>query len=194
MENGLDRYRQHILYTLINVLLLGIAVFLLRRPEPGGIEIIPPPPTSTPSPLRVYISGAVLNPDVYLLPPNSILKDALSAAGGPTSEADLESVNLAMPLRDGLHVFIPRRGEAPSAGSYEASSPRPSNPSVALININTASQAELETLPGIGPALAKRIIEYRQEYGPFQSIEDVMKVRGIGEATFERIRDRITVR
>lgn len=194
MEDRLDKYKQHILYTLLNALLLGMAVFLLRRPEPGGIEIIPPPPTSTPSPLRVYVSGAVLKPDVYLLPPNSILKDALSAAGGPSSEADLERVNLALPLQDGMHVFIPHKGEAPSLNVYEASSPQSSASSSALININTASQTELESLPGIGPTLAQRIIEYRKENGPFQRIEDIMEVQGIGEATFERIKDHITVR
>ncbi len=186
MENA----KQFITYTLINLILVGAVVFFLRRPQPGAMEIVPPPPTPTPSPLRVYVSGAVLKPDVYSFPPGSIVKDALMAAGGPTSEADLDSINLAMPLKDGMHVFIPRKGEATPAAASVLSNPTRSP----LININTASQAELESLPGIGPSLARRIIEYRETHGPFSSIEDIKKVPGIGEALFSRIKDYITVR
>ncbi|RLC81883.1 MAG: hypothetical protein DRI61_03230 [Chloroflexi bacterium] len=192
MESKFKPYKQHIVYTLINVILLGIAVFLLRRPEPGAIEIIPPPPTPTPAPLRVYVSGAVLKPDVYTLSPGSIIKDALEAAGGATSEADLDNVNLALPLRDGMHIIVPRKGESPPQTASNPPGISSSNASN-LININTASQSDLETLPGIGPSLARRIIEYRETYGPFQHIEDIKGVKGIGEATFERIKDYITV-
>ena len=192
MESKFKPYKQHIVYTLINVILLGIAVFLLRRPEPGAIEIIPPPPTPTPAPLRVYVSGAVLKPDVYTLSPGSIIKDALEAAGGATSEADLDNVNLALPLRDGMHIIVPHKGESPPQTASNPPGISSSNASN-LININTASQSDLETLPGIGPSLARRIIEYRETYGPFQHIEDIKGVKGIGEATFERIKDYITV-
>ncbi|MCS7285595.1 MAG: helix-hairpin-helix domain-containing protein [Anaerolineae bacterium] len=185
----MENLKQYAIYTLINLLLVGVVVLLLRRPEPSAMEIVTPPPTPTPSPLRVYVSGAVLHPDVYSLPPGSILKDALMAAGGPSPEADLDSINLAMPLRDGMHVFVPRKGEATPAAAPVA--PSPSSPS--LININTASQAELESLPGIGPTLARRIIEFRETHGPFKSIEDLKKVPGIGEAIFSRIKDLITV-
>ncbi len=186
----MENFKQTVIYTLINLLLVGAVVFLLRRPEPGAMEIVTPPSTPTPPPLRVYVSGAVLNPDVYSLPPGSIVKDALMAAGGPSSEADLDNINLAMPLKDGMHVIIPRKGEAlPTAAPVAPSRSTPS-----LININTASQAELESLPGIGPALARRIIEFRETHGPFSSIEELKKVPGIGEAIFSRIKDYITVR
>ncbi len=192
MEDRWARYKQHVIYTLINFLLLGIAVFLVRRPHPKGIEVIPPPPTPTPAPLRVYVSGAVRNPDVYLLPPGSIVKDALVAAGGATSQADLDNINLALPLQDGMHVLVPRKGETPAPSS--ASSPVLNvTSSTGRININTASQEELETLPGIGPSLARRIIQYREANGPFRNIEDILQVKGIGEATFERIKNLITV-
>ncbi len=188
----MESFKQAVIYTLINLLLVGAVVFFLRRPEPGAMEIVIPPPTHTPtpSPLRVYVSGAVLKPDVYSLPQGSILKDALIAAGGPGPDADLDSVNLAMPLKDGMHVFIPRKGETTPAAASVISSPTRSP----LININTASQAELESLPGIGPTLARRIIEFRETHGPFNSIEDLKKVPGIGEATFSRLKDYITVR
>lgn len=186
----MENFKQMAIYTLINLLLVGAVVFLMRRPEPGAMEIVTPPPTPTPSPLRVYVSGAVLKPDVYSLPPGSIVKDALVAAGGPSPEADLDSINLAMPLKDGMHVLIPRKGEA-SPVAASVLSPQSTSP---LININTASQAELESLPGIGPVLARRIIEFRQTHGPFNSIEELKKVPGIGEATFSRIKDYITVR
>lgn len=185
----MENLKQYTIYTLINLLLVGIVVLFLRRPQPSAMEIVTPPPTPTPSPLRIYVSGAVLHPDVYFIPPGSILKDALMAAGGPSPEADLDSINLAMPLRDGMHVFVPRKGETKPAATLVAPSP----PSPSLININTASQAELESLPGIGPALARRIIEFRETYGPFKSIEDLKKVPGIGEAIFSRIKDLITV-
>ncbi len=189
----MENFKQTVIYTLINLLLVGVVVLLLRKPEPGAMEIFTPPPTPTPSPLRVYVSGAVLNPDVYSLPPGSILKDALMAAGGPSPEADLDSINLAMPLKDGMHIFVPRKGEA-TLPEPPAASVLPSPTYSPLININTASQAELESLPGIGPTLARRIIEFREKHGPFNSIEDIKKVPGIGETTFSRIKDYITVR
>jgi competence protein ComEA len=138
--------------------------------------------------MRVYVSGAVARPDVYDLPPGSIVKEALLAAGGATEDADLDCINLALPLSDALHVYVPRVGEA----SPPAPVLGPSASGGGKVNLNTATAGELEALPGIGPTLAQRIVEYRQTHGPFQAIEDVMDVTGIGSATFEKIRDRIS--
>jgi competence protein ComEA len=137
----------------------------------------------------VYVSGAVHQPDVYELPAGCIVKDAVEAAGGPTDSADLDGVNLAVELRDQQQVYVPRRGETvpmlpSSAGVGAVSGP---------VNINIAIAAELETLPGIGPKTADAIVEYREANGPFQTIEDIMDVPGIGEGTFEKIKDGITV-
>jgi competence protein ComEA len=193
MEQWLNRYRGVLLFGLIVLVLAGIALFELRRPNPPALilasptPMASPQPTSTPRPLRVYVSGAVQNPDVYSLPPDSIVKNALMAAGGATVDADLDRINLAESLVDGQHIYVPRKGEE------QVPVELPGNPPAASgrVNINTATPAELETLPGIGPALAQRILEYRQLHGAFAQIEDIMQVPGIGEATFADIQDRI---
>jgi competence protein ComEA len=113
----------------------------------------------------------------------------VEAAGGATEEADLERINLALPVTDGQQVHVPRIGEDSSPVQ-----PSSGQPATSRVNINTADAATLESLPGIGPALAQRIVEYRQAHGPFERIEDVMDVSGIGTATFEGIQDLLVVR
>jgi len=143
-------------------------------------------PTPTPGLLRVYVSGAVQHPDVYLLPPGSIVKDALLAAGGAITEADLININLAHAVADGEQVHVPRTGESP------VRLPSVELLSQAKVNINTADQAALEALPGIGPELAQRILDYRQVHGPFAQIDDLLDVPGIGAGILEKIREEIT--
>jgi competence protein ComEA len=137
----------------------------------------------------VYVSGAVTHPDVYELSPDSIVQDALSTAGGASDDANLDAVNLARPLSDGDQVYVPRVGEVvtpiPQEGGQAA--PVAGGP----VNINTADQAALESLPGIGPALAERIIDYREANGSFAAIEDIQNVSGVGPATFEGFRELI---
>lgn len=153
---------------------------------------LPPPASPTPDPVRIHVSGAVRHPNqVYVLPAGSIVQDAIKAAGGATSAADLERMNLALELADQQHVHVPRLGEenAPpvvsGGGAIEAKS--------GLININTATQAELETLPGIGETKAGRILAYREAHGPFVRVEDLENVPGIGPATLDGLRDLVTV-
>lgn len=196
MSNWLERYRGYILITLINVILLGVVIVFLRRPpQPELIVTSPPPtatplPTPTPPPVQVYVSGAVTHPDVYELPTESIVKDAVEAAGGATSEADLDRINLALPVADGQHVYVPQQGEeSPPISPPTESSSTTSGQAKGKININTASQSEIETLPGIGPSRAQGIIEAR----PYESIEDIQQVPGIGEVTFQKLKDLITV-
>ncbi len=196
MDQLLARYRWLLFLGIAALVLTAVVLLQVCRPAPQPIILstaTPQPaqlPTPTPYMLRVYVTGAVQRPEVYTLPQDSIVKDALQAAGGPTEEADLERINLALPVVDGQQVHVPRLGDDTSPIEPPARLPA----TVGKVNINTADSATLESLPGIGPSLAQRIIDYRQSHGPFERIEDVMKVSGIGEATFEGIQDLITTR
>lgn len=157
--------------------------------EKNGDNPLPPEEEKM---ITVYITGAVNNPGVYTLAEGSRVFHVLEKAGGQTEDADLESVNLAQPLYDGQPVFIPRSGDRdnPLSGG---GAPAVSTLSTAKVNINTADKAQLETLPGIGSVKAQNIINYRQENGPFQRIEDLVNVNGIGEKTLEGMKDLITI-
>ena len=137
----------------------------------------------------VYIAGAVNKPDVYELPEDSRVKDAIEKAGGATEQADLVSINLAEKLSDGEEVIVPKKGENNATSSASTSSANKSS----KININTADASELEKLPGIGEVKAEAIIQYRKNYGRFKTIHDITRVSGIGEKTFEKIKDLISV-
>jgi competence protein ComEA len=189
------RFRGYIFLSLAWALLSGLLMLTMRRPLGTPIELIPlpsPTPTPTPSPIRVYVSGAVQNPDVYELPPNTIVRDAIHAAGGLTSEADSSAVNLALPLADGMHIHVPRAGETAQAPTISGPAVQSAKGGVASprVNINTATLEELDALPGIGPEKAQRIIEGR----PYEKPEDLLRVPGIGEMTFAKLKDLITVR
>ncbi|MCI0396616.1 MAG: helix-hairpin-helix domain-containing protein [Chloroflexi bacterium] len=184
---------------ILTGVIVAVALFVLdgqARPAPIHIESPQPTatslPTATPGPLRVYISGEVAAPAVYQLPAGSIIQDAVNAAGGFTTRADPVAVNLAQPLADGMHVHVPSEGQAASVPvvSDPAASVQPAG---GLVNINTATLEELDTLPGVGPSTAENIIEYRQANGPFATPDDIMDVPGIGEGKFEDIKDLITV-
>jgi competence protein ComEA len=208
----------HVAGILVFVALLVGAGFGLatwrQRAQPAPIEIVPPQatatiapspslePTTTAGPLRVYVSGAVANPAVYILPPGSIIDDAVRAAGGFAADADTVAVNLAQPVADGMQVYVPTLAEAEPtpppvslpAGATATTAVRMGGITVeGLININTATQADLELLPGIGPATAANVIAHREANGPFATIEAIMDVPGIGEGKFEAIKDLITV-
>jgi competence protein ComEA len=191
---------------------LGAVVLLVRRDDNAPIQVLPPtgggrgaavgtPVDGGTAPaLSVYISGAVRKPGVYVLGEDARLADALAAAGGATGDAQLESVNLARRVNDEEHYHIPRVGEtpppAPNTAGSQALAPVASavEEEGGLIDLNSASEALLETLPEIGQTLARAIVAYRERNGPFSSVEEVKKVPGIGPATYERIRDLVTVR
>lgn len=215
MNDWLQRYARVVVLILLWALSLGGVAWVARRPAPVAVEIIPPPtatatpiPTATytPAPLRVYVSGSVVRPDVYTLDPGAIARDAIAAAGGFRTDANREAINLATPLLDGSQVHIPPQAEVaatPQAG-VTAPSPTPEPPPrvdapttstrstsaapAGKVNINTASLAELDTLPGVGPVMAQRIIDGR----PYAQIEDIKRVRGIGDATFQKLQALIT--
>ncbi|UCC90054.1 MAG: helix-hairpin-helix domain-containing protein [Anaerolineales bacterium] len=133
---------------------------------------------------------------MYWLRPGSIVKDAIGAAGGAADDADLVRINLAQELHDQERLYVPRVGESDAPPPVTGGEPTPPIGELApshKININTATAAELDTLPGIGPAFAQRIIDYRDANGPFQSIEEIILVSGIGNATYDKIKDLITL-
>jgi competence protein ComEA len=144
---------------------------------------------STPGPIRCHVVGPVNLPGVYILSPGSRVQDALQAAGGPTVEADLEQLNLAAVVQDQDQIIVPRHtmGLAPGSSSSVQGS------STDLVNVNTADNETLQTLPGIGPVLAGRIIDYRNTHGPFGTIDSLVEVKGIGAATLEKLRPLITL-
>ncbi|MDN5332580.1 MAG: competence protein ComEA [Tepidanaerobacteraceae bacterium] len=138
----------------------------------------------------VHVAGAVKNPGVYELDEGSRAIDAIKAAGGYLPEADTVSINLAKKLQDEQMLYIPRVGESPAAGDAGSGGILPSD---GKININSAGLEELDRLPGIGPALAQRIIDYRNQHGPFKSVEELKNVSGIGEKRFEEIKNFVKV-
>jgi competence protein ComEA len=191
------RIAQVAFLSIVGIIIFAVIYAILKRPEPASPPLVitlqprptAEPATPTPATINVYVSGAVKKPDVYALPLNSIVKDAITAAGGATADADLDRINLATRLADQMQVYVPRQGEAappsPNGSAPEAATEK--------ININTASVEELDKLPGIGPAIGKAIIDYRTTNGPFKQIEDINDVKGIGDALFEKIKDQITV-
>ena len=164
-------------------------MWIIARAPSGEAVTLRPVPTD--KPIVVHITGAVPRPGVYALPQGARVQDAITAAGGFLAEALKTDINLAAPLEDGEKLDVPY---------IEGGSPVLATPeeevvvvTTELIDINTASQAELETLPGIGPTTAQKIIEYREANGPFVNTEDIINVPGIGPGTYERIKDLITV-
>ena len=169
--------------------------------------------------IYVYITGEVNNPGVVLLNSGSRIVDAIEAAGGVTNKANISKVNLVYVLQDGMKVNIPNNTDLKNNENFEyitmssgdekndantgnssttitsenSSSNNESAFKISIVNINTATQTELETLPGIGPSLALRIVNYRKENGKFSSIEDIKNVSGIGEAKYEDIKNYIKI-
>lgn len=145
----------------------------------------------------LHVLGAVVDPGIVELPLGSRVVDAIAAAGGPTDDADLAAVNLARVVVDGEQLRLPAVGEAPPPGAAGAGGVGGAAGSGASadgrININTADAAGLEQLPGVGPAIAARIIAWREQNGPFRSVDELTAVSGIGEKTLDGLRDQATV-
>ena len=174
---------------------LGVGLLLLTTGKPRGEPIqLSPPPTS--APLIIHITGAVNKPGIYTLPTGSRVGEAIDVAGGLAGDADASLINLAKLVEDGVQIWVPYQvEEIVIQDNLEIVSDEPTSiQSLNKININTATQTELESLSGIGPVIAKAIIQYRLENGPFEKIEEIQEVSGIGPVTFEKIRPNITIR
>lgn len=146
--------------------------------------------------LIIHVCGEVQKPGVYKLLMGKRVIDAVEAAGGATTQGDLDKLNLATPLEDGQKIYLPAFANSnsyqPPTKTRHVQQKFVDNNSP-LINLNLANQQELEFLPGIGPALAKRIVDYRSQQGSFASVEDLRKISGIGEKKFEQLKDLVTV-
>ena len=187
---------------------------LVVEPETARPPTASPPTPSTPTPkpeIAIHVTGAVRSPGVYYLSTDARVHEAIEKAGGKTDRADLHSLNLAAKVRDGEQIYVPEIREVPDAGQAtpvssaakdftspsSAASPQPpvkrsASSDGSRININTATSQELQTIRGIGPTMARRIIEYRQTSGGFSTVDDLTNVKGIGEKTLEKIRDSVT--
>lgn len=146
------------------------------------------PATAAASDAYVHVSGAVRAPGLYVVGADARVIDAVSAAGGLADDADASAINLARPVTDGEQLVVPVESEAPPAGPSAGSGSAPG-----LVSVNTADAAALEELPGIGPALAARIIDWRDTEGPFATVDDLLAVSGIGPKVLESLRDLVTV-
>jgi competence protein ComEA len=143
-----------------------------------------------PTLLVVHVAGAVRQPGLYEVPEGSRVDDVIRAAGGPRRTAVLDLLNLAAPVVDGQQVLVPARG---SRGNADASATTgPAGPA-AQVSLNTASVEQLDTLPGVGPVTAQKIVAYRTEHGPFASIEELDAIPGIGPARLEQLRGLVTL-
>ena len=162
---------------LIGLLAAGIIWLAVSQPHGEPVTLLP---TATPGMITVYISGAVATPGVYSLPEESRAEAAVLAAGGFLPGAEQDNINLAMTLVDGQQINVP--------GIVDTS-----HVNAGRVNINTATAAELNTLPGIGPTTAQSIVDYRLQHGLFQVIQDIQNVPGVGPATYAVIKDYITV-
>ncbi|HHW92238.1 MAG TPA: ComEA family DNA-binding protein [Firmicutes bacterium] len=183
--------QQYIIILLVGALLVGGGVTLWRQyHQPPAVEGLQPvlaeeEPQLEPGEVVVHVAGAVKRSGVYRLPEGSRVVDAVEAAGGGTEDADIHALNLADILIDGQRYYVPTVEETTSAGGTYSGS------GTGKINLNRATKAELETLPGIGPTLAERIISYREQQGPFRRPEDLKNVSGIGDKIYDNLKDRI---
>jgi competence protein ComEA len=179
------------------LLLIGAGLAYLRArpaaavPPPAGAVSASASPSIGAAPANtivVDVVGAVRKPGVYDFPQGARVIDAVRAAGGFALGAESQAINLARPLVDGEQVVVPKKGEAP-AGVAGPSTQQ----SGGKVNINSATESDFENLPGIGPVLAQKIVDYRSQHGPFRSIQDLMKVTGIGQKKFDSLQAYITV-
>ncbi|WP_370872148.1 helix-hairpin-helix domain-containing protein [Spirilliplanes yamanashiensis] len=179
-----------------------VAAFLAWRARPDTEPVPPPPPaaavdtpaapvTTPAAEVVVAVAGKVRKPGLVRLPPGSRVADAIAAAGGPTPGVDISLLNPARKVVDGELIAV---GITPPPGVAAGPAPGGGAPAAGgLVNLNSATQADLETLPGVGPVLAKRILAHRDQKGGFRAVSDLRSVDGIGDSRYEQLKDLVTV-
>jgi competence protein ComEA len=199
MPELLLQYRRHLLAATVALALLLLAARLLL---PAGTTTpaapLPPPSglgaSATGAPrarVVVDVVGAVRRPGLYRLEQGSRIADAVSRAGGATPKAELAQVNLAAPLADGEQVIVPKRGALGTAVSGTAGSPSSAGTPTAPVQLSTATLEQLDSLPGVGPATAQKILDYRTKHGAFSSVDELDAVPGIGPKRLDELRDLV---
>lgn len=211
----LERRQQYLIILLAGIILFGAGYRLAQTKERAAVNNKPvleqgeAEESTKQKNLYVHVAGAVARPGVYQLPQGSRIIDAVQRAD-PAADAVLDSLKLAAPVTDGQTIYVPGllelQGVASAGGPATGGSRTPavspaknifappgSSGGSGLININTADLSQLDTLPGIGPSLAQRIIDYRELNGPFSAIEEIKNVSGIGDKKFEALKDMVTV-
>lgn len=199
-----DRLRSMDRRELLSILLVGALVvagvafwYVRSLPRPVSVQLAgdqessggagaQASPSPSAAPIVVHVAGWVHRPGVYEFGQGDRVIDAVRRAGEAKRGADLTSLNLAALLVDGQQIVVLKRGQPPSLQP-------PSGTGEALVNVNTATIDQLESLPGIGPTLAQRIIDHREEHGPFRSVDELLDVSGIGDQTLAELRPRVTV-
>jgi competence protein ComEA len=199
VDDFLERRRVPIIVALIAIIAVGLAIILLGWPRPSSEDSTSSRSTAitplvirtlTPRLLKVFVAGAVANPGVYSFRDGDRIEDAIKAAGGALPGADLSGLNLAQRLRDEGYITVPTPGATPGAAAGATS---PGASSSGKVNINTASVAELDALPGIGAAYAQRIVDYRAKNGPFQRTQDLVDAKIVPSSTYDKVKDLIDV-
>ena len=175
MSKWLDRYKATIVIILVIIIIAGGAVLLYKHPwDKGPLEIVLSEPSCQ---VTFCVIGEVESPGIYVHDDCSLcIQDAVDAAGGFTQYADEEALNPTAPLNTGDLIHVPPLGDVPQR-----------------VNLNTAGAWLLEALPGIGPTLAGRVVEYRGQSGPFKNVEELMMVEGIGQAKYDGLKDLVTL-
>ena len=175
---------------------IAVLLILVVRHHGGGsapAHIVAPVRVAAPKPaaaklLVIDVAGAVRRPGLYRLRSGSRIDDAIAAAGGPTPEAQLDTVNLAAPIADGEQILVPGRGAAGAAAAAASPPAAAGSSPTAPLDLNTATLEQLEALPGIGPVTAQKILDYRQAHGAFHSVTELQGVPGIGPAHMAQLK------
>jgi competence protein ComEA len=182
----------------VAVALLAARYFGVGSPAPVGSSATTAPVRvqgARPAEATVHVAGAVRRPGVYRMRPGSRIDDAVQLAGGATSKGDLSAVNLAAKVEDGRQILVPER--APKGAAAPAGAGAPGSGAAAApgqpINLNTATLEQLDTLAGVGPATAQKILDYREEHGGFGSVEELAQVPGIGEKRLAGLEEQVRV-
>ncbi len=194
--------RHIVVLAILALVAVAVAVVAITRTSATAVPLVsasgeassaPASAQASPAPamMRVHVAGAVMKPGVVTVPEGSIVQDAIAAAGGLTPEADAGDLNLAGPLTDGTQIVIGTKGSP--RGDVVGGAPSTAGSEGGRLNLNQATQAQLEDLPGIGPVTAQAIIAWREEHGGFTSVAELRQISGIGPKTFAKLEPLVTV-